>query len=148
MKNIILLNCIFFIIWLSGCYDDDIGKCGEYIDYVGTAEILTIEQPSDPNKYSSPPCYDGYVVTYELSDNLSKLCDKSMGYFNENKWILVLGSGYLPGPEYLKKYEIEPGKIFKCTLSLQKSGPCTPCVIDLDGVDRFDYFECENERIK
>ena len=98
MKSVLLLNLIFLIILLSGCDDDDIGRCGEYVKYVGTATILTVEKPADPKQYSTPKCYDGYVVTYELSENLSQLCNKSLGYFNENKWTFVLGNGWLPGP--------------------------------------------------
>jgi len=119
-----------------------VGRCGEYVHYSGTATILSVELA---NKFGppSPSCYHGYKVLFDLSDDISHLCSEDLGYFNDNVWTFTLVNGWAPGPAYLDKYNIDAGAIFNCVLSVQRSGPCTPCIIEFEGVDRADYFECK-----
>jgi hypothetical protein len=118
-----------------------IGRCGTYVDYSGVATILSVE-PTGASGPSSPSCYHGYKVLFELSDDISRLCSESLGYFNNNVWTFTLANSWAPGPAYIDKYHIEAGAKFDCVLRVQRSGPCTPCIIDLEGVDPNDYFEC------
>lgn len=127
---------------LIGCNDTNEShpRC-QYVDYIGTATIISVQKTEDSIGRSGP-CYEGYEVLYKLSDDIASRCSEDLGYYNNNEWTFLLTNSWSPGPLYIGKYGLEPGAIFQCTLSVQRSGMCTPCIIKLDGVDNSDYFEC------
>jgi hypothetical protein len=43
----------------------------------------------------------------------------------------------------VKKYGIKVGKEFPATLSIIKTGTCSPINFELRGLDRIDYFESQ-----
>jgi hypothetical protein len=154
MKTILIMRVsvavlsIMLVMSMTGCYEKPIedpypiGGCGDYIHYSGTATILSVELAGESGP-SSPSCYDGYKVLFSLSDNIAPLCSKDLGYYNNNIWTFTLINGWAPGPAYLDKYDIQTGAVFNCVLSVQRGGPCTPCIIEFEGVDARDYFECK-----
>ena len=148
--GLIALSMIF-IMSMTGCNDEatespphPIGRCGEYVQYQGAATILSVELTNRSGP-PSPACYHGYKVLFALSDDISHLCSEDLGYFNNNVWTFTLANGWAPGPEYLDKYNIDVGAVFACVLSVQRSGPCTPCIIEFEGLNQADYFECNRD---
>jgi hypothetical protein len=137
---------VMLVTSVTSCIDEPserrIGGCGDYIHYSGTAIILSVELAGESGP-SSPSCYDGYEVLFALSEDIAPLCSKDLGYFNNNVWTFTMINGWAPGPAYLDKYDIQMGAVFNCVLSVQRSGPCTPCIIEFEAVDARDYFECK-----
>ena len=118
-----------------------IGKCGHYVDYQGVATIISVSKTPDSISRSGP-CYEGYEILYTLSDDIAAYCNKC-GYY-DNTWTFLLTNSWSPGPKYIEKYALNVGAKFDCTLSVEDGcGPCTPCMVELVGVDPSDYFECE-----
>lgn len=54
---------------------------------------------------------------------------------------LRLKNSWYPGPRFIKKYAIAPGKSFACTLRIITRGTCTPILFDLPKIDTADYSE-------
>ncbi len=140
---------LLLMLTLANCENEEepVGKCVEYFNISGSATILNVMQTEESILRSSGLCYMGYEVVFELSEDIAGLCSEERSYYNHNIWSFYLGSGTPPGPKYLEKYHIAPGVVFPVRLSVQKSGigPCPPCIIDLIGINEFDYFECHEK---
>ena len=114
----------------------------KYVDYPGTATILTIEKAPDDDPQGRGAAEAGYVVRYAF---------KPKGTVKEElgrAWLarhpdqeFLLSSGWRPGPKYLEKYGIEKGKAMPATMHVIVMGTSTPVLFDLDGVDATDFFE-------
>jgi hypothetical protein len=118
-----------------------VGGKSKYTKYAGTATITKVEKTkeSDQNKGKAK---EGYEVWFTFKP--AKKVKEALGrqyLANHHEHQLTLMNGWHPGPEFLKKYGIEKDKEFKATLSVIVSGTTTPVILELDGVDRADYFE-------
>jgi len=60
--------------------------------------------------------------------------------------LFQIGSDQYPGEKYINKYDIKVGKEFLATLSIIKTGACSPILYDLQGLNRTDFFENEPEQ--
>jgi len=54
---------------------------------------------------------------------------------------LRLKNAWYPGPRFLEKYAITPGKSFACALRVRTSGACTPVLFDFPAIDTGDTSE-------
>jgi hypothetical protein len=115
------------------------GPC-HYKSYPGQATILSVQ------KREGPARGNGRVgKEYEVKFSFTPADDI------EEDWVRVEGKGYLlmltnsrhPGPAFLKRYGIEPGKRFECDLKVITRGTCTPVLFDFPTIDLSDFFEGE-----
>lgn len=127
----------------------DLGKIGgpcEYDLYNGTAMICSVMQTSESigqAEVIGGPGYAGYEVRYEFtpSEELPVWVSDHLNQSGNCGLLLQLCNSWYPGPAFLEKYNITEGAVFNATLWAIRSGTCTPVVIELEGVDRCDYFE-------
>ncbi|HOK58890.1 MAG TPA: hypothetical protein PK659_08050 [Methanothrix sp.] len=126
------------------------GPC-EYDLYNGTATICSVMQTSESagqTGVAGGPGYAGYEVRYEFTP-AEDLPVWVFDYLNRSgncSLLLQLCNSWYPGPEFLEKYNITEGAVFNATLRAIRAGTCTPVLIELDGVDRCDYFESGSPR--
>lgn len=133
----LLLTCV-----LSSCgvKPDHVGGPCTYDDYPGTATITKIEKTENSKQQSGVTGYEGFEVLFTFKPDVP-LKDSLGAQAATWEHLYQIGSGTYPGPEYLKKYQLEVGKTFRGTMSIIKSGTCTPVIMKLDGVDPIDFFE-------
>lgn len=115
------------------------GPC-KYDDHPGTATITKIEKTEASKQQSGSTGYEGFEVRFTFKPDTA-LKDELGAKAATWEHLLQIGSGTYPGPEYLQKYKLEVGKTFRGTMSVIKSGTCTPVIMKLDGVDSIDFFE-------
>lgn len=54
---------------------------------------------------------------------------------------LRLKNSWYPGPRFIEKYAIAPGKSFSCTMRVPTAGGCTPILFDVPAIDTGDTSE-------
>jgi hypothetical protein len=89
------------------------------------------------------PGYEGLAVTFTYAGAQAgddALVRQALAGRHE----LRLINSWYPGPRFLDRYGIAPGKSFACTLEVISQGTCTPVTFDFPGIDRADYFESEH----
>ncbi|MCQ8903348.1 MAG: hypothetical protein NQU42_04570 [Methanothrix sp.] len=121
------------------------GPC-EYDMYNGTATICSVMQTNESAGQAlvtGGPGYAGYEVRYTFipSEDLPVWVSDHLNQSGNCSLLLQLCNSWYPGPAFLEKYNITEGAVFQATLRAIRSGTCTPVVIELEGVDRCDYFE-------
>lgn len=140
-------HSVSFLILLLGCLlpscgprpDNDGGPC-KYDDHPGLATITRIEKTEASKQQSGITGYEGFEVHFTFKPD-APLKDGLGAKAETWEHLVQLGSGTYPGPEYLKKYQLEVGKTFRGKLCVITSGTCTPVIVKLDGVDPIDFFE-------
>lgn len=113
------------------------GPC-TYKHYSGQAKIVSIEKSGAP-KTTGGPSYQQYEVRFLFTTG--ETLDHAYAHLENQQQSLTLTNSWHPGPEFLRKYGIEVGKSFDCTLGIIQKGTCSPVVFDFPGIDRSDYFE-------
>ncbi len=112
-----------------------------HVRYAGTATIVRVKK-TDASNANRGIAAEGYEVwftfapTRQVEEQLGK---NYLARFKEHPFVLC--NGWNPGPKYLKKYGIDKGKEFACTLIVQTQGTGTPVMLQLDDVPNTDYFE-------
>jgi len=124
------------------------GPC-EYEIYNGTATICSVTQTNESigqAEVAGGPGYAGYEVRYEFtpSEELPVWVSDYLNQSGNCSLLLQLCNSWYPGQAFLEKYNITEGAVFQARLSAIRSGTCTPVVIELEDVDRCDYFESES----
>ncbi|MFH1729906.1 MAG: hypothetical protein ABIA04_15945 [Pseudomonadota bacterium] len=148
MKNMFnmlkIMLILFLALSLSSLASPKIGGSCSYSSNPGEIVILDIME-SDLKKRKDNPCEKSFIITYKfkakLRDNLSELAQS----IEAKELNLKFASGFYPGPKFIKKYQIEKGKIFEANLKLIEKGTCTPFIIDIPEIDlsdRFEFLEC------
>jgi hypothetical protein len=56
---------------------------------------------------------------------------------------MLLRNKTFPGPLFLEKYEISPGKVFDCIFHLIIRGTCKPYYFEFPEINLDDYFESQ-----
>lgn len=121
------------------------GPC-EYEMYNGTATICSVMQTNESiaqAEITGGPGYPGYEVRYEFtpSEELPVWVSDHLNQSGNCSLLLQLCNSWYPGPAFLEKYNITEGAVFQATLRAIRTGSCTPVIVELEGVDRCDYFE-------
>ncbi|MCX8207020.1 MAG: hypothetical protein N3G75_04215 [Methanothrix sp.] len=121
------------------------GPC-EYDIYNGTATICSVIQTNESiaqAEIAGGPGYAGYDVRYEFtpSEELPVWVSDQLNQSGNCSFVLRLCNSWYPGAAFLEKYNITEGAVFQATLNAIRSGTCTPVIVELEGVDRCDYFE-------
>ncbi len=120
------------------------GRC-LYVEHPGTCTIDSVEKTPDSIAQASlngGPGYEGLAVTFTYAGAQAgddALVRQALAGRHE----LRLINSWYPGPRFLDRYGIAPGKSFACTLEVISQGTCTPVTFDFPGIDRADYFESE-----
>ena len=120
------------------------GPCA-YADFPGTAVIVSVTpHPASPANAPAagaqmPPPGSGYDVVFTFTPDAPILGEPL--YQPGRSHTLTLVNGTAPGPKFLQKYGIAPGKTFACRLRLIRKGTCTPMLFAFPDIDLTDYFE-------
>lgn len=120
-----------------------IGRCGDYVAIDGSVKIVRIEQTTASSGQATTgggPGYAGFEVWYVFTPD-QPVSDSATESWIAREHELRLTNSWYPGPAFLEKYGLAPGVTLAATLKVQKSGPCTPFVVELPAVDTTDYFE-------
>jgi hypothetical protein len=113
-----------------------------YDNYEGEATITRVEMTEASRaqrEVVGGPGYEGFEVWFRFVPEDPIPTDHS-GLL-EREQLLSLRNGWYPGPRYIEKYGLEPGKKFLAVLGIIKEGVCQPAVFELDGIEDEDYFE-------
>ena len=118
-----------------------VGGPSTYVRYAGTATIVRVEKTEASNANKGEAA-EGYEVWFTFMPKKAVKEELGKGYlarFKEHQFTLC--NGWCPGPKFLKKYGIEKGKAFACTLMVETQGTATPVILEFDDVPNTDYFE-------
>lgn len=118
------------------------GGCA-YDRIPGVATIVDVSQTPESMHQASVgggPGYEGYEVRYLFAPSVP-VTDAGALAWNEGTHLIRLMNSWYPGPLYLEKYDLRPGKTFTAALMTIVQGTCTPYMVELEGVDPIDYFE-------
>lgn len=115
------------------------GPC-EYKAYPGRATIVSVQKKERPAKAGAP-----LSAVYEVKFSFTPHGEIKEGYgrVEGKEYLLLLANSSYPGPGFLKKYGIKPGKFFECYLKVITRGTCTPVLFDFPTIDLTDYSESE-----
>lgn len=116
------------------------GPCA-YDAYPGKAVILAVSpEPRDADTTRGPATpYPGYAVTYRFTPD-APITGQPLYRPGEVR-TLTLVNDMAPGPRFLQKYAIAPGRTFPCQLRVIRQGTCTPALYAFPTIDLSDYFE-------
>lgn len=115
----------------------------DYDTLLGNIFIMEVRKflEASQSKYG----VDQYLVTYKFVPFQRNI--KHPNYSTlENKAIVLMLKGrgkkeFFPGPQYLEKYKIKEGAIYKGKLALLNEGPCRNYKYGIEGIDFFDLEE-------
>ena len=120
-----------------------LGGGAMYEPYTGTAKITKVEKTEASKAQANAaggPGYEGYEVSFVFTPDAEVKQNWAREAAQKERPFKLTNSWY-PGEQYLKKYGIEVGKTFKCTMRVATSGTASPLVFDLEGVNARDYSE-------
>jgi hypothetical protein len=120
-----------------------IGAQCEYESHVGTCTIISMLKTAasiTQSKAAGGPAYEGYEVPFAYTSKVPVASPEARRAMTE-RHIFRLANSWYPGPRFVEKYGISPGKSFTCTLRIRTSGPCAPILFDFRGIDTADMFE-------
>lgn len=118
------------------------GPC-TYDSYPGKATITKIVKTDASKaqaKISGSAGYEGYEIWFAFTPSKPL----PAGPWDERvrkPELFQIGSGWYPGEKYIEKYGIKAGKEYAATLSIIKTGTCSPIGYDLKELSRTDFFE-------
>ena len=118
------------------------GPC-RYDVFAGTATFVTVTawQPGSPTE-GIPTPYPPLAVTYRFTPD-APIVDEPL-YRPDVAHALTLVNSMPPGPRFVAKYGIAPGKTVPCELHIIRQGTCTPAIHVFPGINRADTFELTN----
>lgn len=124
-----------------------LGESCEYDNYPGSCKIVSIKELNNLPGNTEPKYLPQYEVRYRfIPDNADMIDALGMKLLNTDiKWGIG-SSNWNVGPEYMEKYNIEPNKMFNCVYKKIIRGTCTPDIINIEGLNRYDYFEVQKYR--
>jgi hypothetical protein len=142
MKTIILL--IILICFITSCGTNihknshqEIrtgGPC-KYMKYPGVARIIKIEQaPMNERNSTNHPKRIKFVFT---PDDPSAPEKYSFTEWSDSCQYLKINAGSNPSVNWIKKNDIKPGNIYKCTRCEEIKGTCTPVIFEFPDLDLF-----------
>jgi hypothetical protein len=113
------------------------GPC-QYKAYPGRAAILSV-QKQEGQTQAVAPAADAYEVKFSFTPD-EKIREDWVRVEGKEHLLLLANSAF-PGPGFLKKYGIEPGKLFQCNMKVITRGTCTPVLFEFPAIDLRDYAE-------
>jgi len=113
------------------------GPC-EYKVYPGTATILSVQKPEGPVQ-AGPSGAAGFEVRFSFTPK--EAIEEDWVRLEGKEHLLLLHNSSFPGPRFLEKYGIEPGKCFECNLKIITKGTCTPVLFEFPTIDLSDHAE-------
>jgi len=145
LSRSLFLTVPLFFLWVFSCWAMDkpaerrvVGGPCEYKAYPGRATIASVRKKERQAK-AGAPLSTLYEVKYSFTprDRIKEGWVQVEG----KEYVLLLANSSYPGPGFLKKYGIEPGKCFECYLKVITRGTCTPVLFDFPTIDLSDYSE-------
>lgn len=120
--------------------DGRVGGPCRYADFPGQAVITAVSpwQPDAPGQTAGTP-YPPLRVTFTFTPVMP--LEGEPLYRPGRAHTLTLVNGMPPGPRFVAKYGIAPGKVFPCLLRVIRQGTCTPVLFAFPAIDQTDYFE-------
>jgi hypothetical protein len=113
------------------------GPC-QYKAYPGRAAILSV-QKQEGQTQAVAPAADAYEVKFSFTPD--EKIKEDWVRVEGKEHLLLLANSAFPGPGFLKKYGIEPGKLFQCNMKVITRGTCTPVLFEFPAIDLRDYAE-------
>jgi len=110
------------------------GQC-DYKKYKGHAKIISITQKSEAHNHS----HETYKVTFTFTADQE--VKEEFAQTEGMKFVLLLNNSAYPGPQFLKKYDINVASIFDCYMKVIVRGTCTPVLFEFPTIRLDDYFE-------
>ena len=101
------------------------GPC-TYKQYKGNAKIVSVNpKPDNP-------------ATFEIkfSFRTKKAIQEEYAQTEGRQWTLVMNDFSNPREDFVKKYDIKPGKSFPCYMKVITKGTCTPVMFDFPTINR------------
>ncbi|QBR71016.1 hypothetical protein CU048_06675 [Beijerinckiaceae bacterium] len=114
-----------------------------YDSYPGTCTTVAVSKTKasiGQKTMAGGPGYEGLDVKFSYAGEAPSdkaLVRQALGMQHD----LRLANSWYPGPRFLAKYEIAPGKKFGCALKVIRTGSCTPTVFQFSTIDLTDYSE-------
>jgi len=99
------------------------GPC-RYDDIAGQATIVAVTPQETGNRLD---------VTFTFRPNTPLVSEPL--YEPAKVWHLTLVSGQAPGPRFVKRYGIRPGRVLPGRMRLIRKGTCTPVLFAFPGMD-------------
>ncbi|MGE4552977.1 MAG: hypothetical protein AB7D57_07685 [Desulfovibrionaceae bacterium] len=122
---------------LAACAGRVGGPCS-YETFPARGEIVSVAPDPDGADLILTAGYAGQRVTYKLMGDPNILGMR-------NLFTIQIRSDALgaidPGPQWIEKYHVWPGKQFNVTVARITSGTCTPVIATPTGLDVTDDFE-------
>jgi hypothetical protein len=115
------------------------GQC-EYKAYPGTATILSVQKQEGPPRAGPSSTA---VCEVKFSFTPDDEIEEDWVQVEGKEYLLLLADSRFPGPRFLEKYGIEPGKPFECDMKVIVRGTCTPVIFDFPTIDLSDYPKSE-----
>ncbi len=119
---------------------DVVGGPCQYKTYPGRATILSVHKKEGPAKAGGPL---SHVCEVRFSFAPDEEIKEGWVQVDGKEHLLLLADSSYPGPEFLEKYGIRPGKCFECDLKVITRGTCTPVLFDFPTIDLNDYRESQ-----
>jgi len=118
------------------------GRC-TYRDVPGTCTIVSVAKTAasaGQAGIAGGPGYDGLDIRFAYKSDKRTHDPRVMQAMQRHHGLRLANSWY-PGPLFVEKYRLTPGRNFACRLRLISEGSCTPVLFDIAGVNATDYFE-------
>ena len=106
------------------------GPCA-YVDYPGKATIVAVT--AQQRAGNDVP---GLEVTFTFVPDAPITDDRL--YEPGRTYPLTLTGGQAPGPRFVAKHDLRPGRALPCRLRTIRQGTCTPVLFDFPGIDLTD----------
>lgn len=113
------------------------GPC-QYKAYLGRAAILSV-QKHEGQAQAGAPSADAYEVKFSFTPD--EEIKEGWVQLEGKEHLLLLTNSSFPGPRFLNKYGIEPGKRFECNMKVITKGTCTPVLFEFPTIDLRDICE-------
>jgi hypothetical protein len=142
-KSILMAAAIVFTSAPVMTAKGQIGGGCAYESYPGTCTITAVSKTKasiNQKNLAGGAGYEGFDVKFKYAGeapNDNVLVRQALSRQHD----LRLANSWYPGPRFLAKYAIAPGKAFGCALKVIRTGSCTPTVFQFSGIDQTDYFE-------
>jgi hypothetical protein len=117
----------------------EVGGCS-YNQYKGTATITSVMKTNASIAQRNRAGYEGYEVEFLFTPDERIKESWAIDRIKKEQRFRLANSWY-PGEEYLRKYQIAPGKKYQTVVNIIKKGTCSPIVFSFDRIDETDYFE-------
>lgn len=115
------------------------GQCN-YSSHPGTCTVTQVSKTAASAaqaKVEGGAGYEGREVKFAFTSRAPIASEAGRKAMREQHELRLKNSWY-PGPRFLDKYGVAPGKSFACTLRIRTKGACTPTVFDFPKIDTGD----------